>query len=80
MYIQSAYEYCSTLFFDLNSKSGLDRKYLNIKLYNPVNQKNIEISIEKQAVVLNAHGLYHLIFQTYINIKRKNTSLFKQML
>ena len=25
MYIQSAYEYCSTLFFDLNSKSGLDR-------------------------------------------------------
>ena len=39
MYIQSAYEYCSTLFFDLNLKSGFDRldksfcrsinKYLN---------------------------------------------------
>jgi hypothetical protein len=25
MFIQSAFEYCSTLFFDLNSKSGLDR-------------------------------------------------------
>ena len=25
MYIQSAYEYCSTFFFDLYLKSGLDR-------------------------------------------------------
>ena len=79
-------------------KSGLDRldksfcrsanKYLQVKLYKQVNQKSIEISIEEQAVVLNAHRLlphrlrsfYHLIFYTYINIKRKHTSLFNQML
>ena len=67
-------------------------EYSNLEIatyfHIPTPIKSITISIEEQASVLNAHGLlprelrsfYHFIYYTFINIRRKNTSLFKQML
>ena len=69
MFIQSSFEFCSTLFFDLKISSELDRldkcfsrsinKYLNIKLWKKRktsdvgNNKSIALNLSEQAVVLS---------------------------
>ena len=69
MFIQSSFEFCSTLFFDLKISSELDRldkcfsrsinKYLNIKLWKKIktsdvgNNKSIALNLSEQAAVLS---------------------------